>query len=347
MIMDSFFSKPIEKWYKEHKRFLPWRRTSDPYAIWISEIILQQTRVAQGLEYYKRFMSRFPDVATLASASEDEVLLYWQGLGYYSRARNLHFAAHQIVEQGGFPDTYDGIRALKGVGDYTAAAIGSIAFGLPYAVVDGNVYRILSRVFGVEIPIDSTQGKKYFAQLAQRLLDVDAPGLYNQSVMDFGALQCLPKSPDCTACPLLERCVAYAQHKVDAFPVKSHKTKVTDRYFHYMNFRIGDEMLLCQRKGNDIWKNLYEIPLVEADHRLTMEELEKTPLFQQLACNQIKQVKEQIKHVLSHRVIHADLYLLSADKWPSPLPEGYFKLKVSDLGNYAISRLMDVILHEK
>lgn len=347
MIMDSFFSKALISWYQEHQRFLPWRCTSDPYAIWISEIILQQTRVAQGLDYYNRFMARFPDVDTLAQASEDEVLLYWQGLGYYSRARNLHFAAHQIVEQGGFPKTYEGVRALKGVGDYTAAAISSIAYGLPYAVVDGNVYRVLSRVFGVDIPIDSTQGKKYFAQLAQELVDVDAPGLYNQSIMDFGALQCVPKSPNCDACPLQDRCVAHAQHKVDVLPVKSHKTKVTHRYFHYLNVCIGDEMLLHQRKADDIWKNLYEVPLVEADHRMSVDELTQTTLFRQLACNQIQLVKEQVKHVLSHRVIFADLYILSASRWPSPLPAGYFKLKVSDLGHYAISRLMDIILQEK
>lgn len=347
MIMDSFFSKALISWYQEHQRFLPWRCTSDPYAIWISEIILQQTRVAQGLDYYNRFMARFPDVETLAQASEDEVLLYWQGLGYYSRARNLHFAAHQIVEQDGFPKTYEGVRALKGVGDYTAAAISSIAYGLPYAVVDGNVYRVLSRVFGVDIPIDSTQGKKYFAQLAQELVDVDSPGLYNQSIMDFGALQCVPKSPNCDTCPLQDRCVAHAQHKVDALPVKSHKTKVTHRYFHYLNVRIGDEMLLHQRKADDIWKNLYEVPLVEADHRMSVDELTQTTLFRQLACNQIQLVKEQLKHVLSHRVIFADLYILSASQWPSPLPAGYFKLKVSDLGNYAISRLMDIILQEK
>ncbi len=347
MIMDSFFSKALISWYQEHQRFLPWRCTSDPYAIWISEIILQQTRVAQGLDYYNRFMARFPDVETLAQASEDEVLLYWQGLGYYSRARNLHFAAHQIVEQDGFPKTYEGVRALKGVGDYTAAAISSIAYGLPYAVVDGNVYRVLSRVFGVDIPIDSTQGKKYFAQLAQELVDVDSPGLYNQSIMDFGALQCVPKSPNCDTCPLQDRCVAHAQHKVDALPVKSHKTKVTHRYFHYLNVRIGDEMLLHQRKADDIWKNLYEVPLVEADHRMSVDELTQTTLFRQLACNQIQLVKEQLKHVLSHRVIFADLYILSASQWPSPLPAGYFKLKASDLGNYAISRLMDIILQEK
>ena len=347
MIMDSFFSKALISWYQEHQRFLPWRCTSDPYAIWISEIILQQTRVAQGLDYYNRFMARFPDVETLAQASEDEVLLYWQGLGYYSRARNLHFAAHQIVEQDGFPKTYEGVRALKGVGDYTAAAISSIAYGLPYAVVDGNVYRVLSRVFGVDIPIDSTQGKKYFAQLAQELVDVDSPGLYNQSIMDFGALQCVPKSPNCDTCLLQDRCVAHAQHKVDALPVKSHKTKVTHRYFHYLNVRICDEMLLHQRKADDIWKNLYEVPLVEADHRMSVDELTQTTLFRQLACNQIQLVKEQVKHVLSHRVIFADLYILSASQWPSPLPAGYFKLKVSDLGNYAISRLMDIILQEK
>ena len=226
------FSRILLDWYAEHKRELPWRETKDPYRIWISEIILQQTRVAQGYEYFQRFVERFPDLVALAEADEDEVMKYWQGLGYYSRARNLHAAARSM--NGVFPRTYEGVRALKGVGDYTAAAICSIAYDMPYAVVDGNVYRVLSRYFGVETPIDSTQGKKLFASLAQEMLDEKHAALYNQAIMDFGAIQCTPQSPSCMFCPLADSCSALATGKVNLLPVKQHKTKTTDRYFTYI-----------------------------------------------------------------------------------------------------------------
>lgn len=226
------FSRILLDWYAEYKRELPWRETKDPYRIWISEIILQQTRVAQGYEYFQRFVERFPDLVALAEADEDEVMKYWQGLGYYSRARNLHAAARSM--NGVFPRTYEGVRALKGVGDYTAAAICSIAYDMPYAVVDGNVYRVLSRYFGVETPIDSTQGKKLFASLAQEMLDEKHAALYNQAIMDFGAIQCTPQSPSCMFCPLADSCSALATGKVNLLPVKQHKTKTTDRYFTYI-----------------------------------------------------------------------------------------------------------------
>ena len=216
----SEFADKLIVWYEDNKRDLPWRDTKDPYRIWISEIILQQTRVAQGYDYFVRFMERFPDVFTLAQADEDEVMKYWQGLGYYSRARNLHAAARSMAENGGFPTTYQEVRALKGVGEYTAAAICSFAYDMPYAVVDGNVYRVLSRWMGIETPIDSTQGKKLFAQVAQELMDQKRPALYNQAIMDFGALQCTPASPDCLFCPLADSCLALAKGKVDALPVK-------------------------------------------------------------------------------------------------------------------------------
>jgi len=212
-------------WYEENKRDLPWRDTKDPYRIWISEIILQQTRVAQGYDYFVRFMERFPDVIALADADEDEVMKYWQGLGYYSRARNLHSAARSIRDAGGFPTTYQGVLALKGVGEYTAAAICSFAYDMPYAVVDGNVYRVLSRWLGIDIPIDSTEGKKLFARMAQELMDEHRPALYNQAIMDFGALQCMPASPDCLFCPLADSCLALAQGKVDVLPVSSTRRR--------------------------------------------------------------------------------------------------------------------------
>ena len=218
-------------WYADNKRDLPWRGTTDPYRIWISEIILQQTRVVQGYEYFLRFIRRFPDVRTLASASEDEVLKYWQGLGYYSRARNLHAAAKSM--NGKFPESYQEVRALKGVGDYTAAAICSIAYNMPYAVVDGNVYRVLSRYCGIDVPIDSTEGKKLFAALADEMLDKSRPATYNQAIMDFGAIQCTPQSPNCMFCPLADSCSALSKGQVMQLPVKQHRTKTFNRYFNY------------------------------------------------------------------------------------------------------------------
>ena len=212
------FSLTLLNWFRENGRDLPWRQTKDAYAIWLSEIILQQTQVKQGWAYWERFTHRWPTVELLAAASEDEVLREWQGLGYYSRARNLHFAARQIVEMGGFPTTLEGIKSLKGVGDYTAAAIGSIAFGLPAAVVDGNVYRVLSRHFGISTPINSTEGKKEFALLAQSLLPKDSSA-YNQAIMDFGAIQCTPSSPNCSSCPLIESCIAFREGRVNELPV--------------------------------------------------------------------------------------------------------------------------------
>ena len=233
------FSRKLIDWYRENGRDLPWRRTKDPYLIWISEIILQQTRVAQGYDYYQRFVTRFPDVYALAAADEDEVMRYWQGLGYYSRARNLHAAARSMAEAGGFPVTYAGVRALKGVGEYTAAAICSFAYDMPYAVVDGNVYRVLSRWLGIDTPIDSAEGKKLFVQVADELLDRGRPDLYNQAIMDFGALQCTPVAPDCLFCPLNDSCVARLKGIAGSLPVKQHKTKVTDRYFNYIYVRMG------------------------------------------------------------------------------------------------------------
>ena len=235
-------AKTLLIWYRQNKRDLPWRHTRNPYLIWLSEIILQQTRVAQGLSYYMRFTERFPTPAALAEADEDEVLKYWQGLGYYSRARNLHAAAKSM--QGVFPSTYEGVRALKGVGDYTAAAICSFAYKMPYAVLDGNVYRVLSRIFEIQTPIDSPAGKKEFSALAQKLLDKTHPDDYNQAIMDFGATVCTPVSPQCLLCPLADRCQAHLHGRVENFPVKQQKTKVASRYF------FTSEIFLIAHAGN-------------------------------------------------------------------------------------------------
>ena len=252
--MSHPFTTILLDWFREHRRPLPWRETRDPYAIWLSEVILQQTRIQQGTAYWERFMQRWPSVESLAAATEDEVLREWQGLGYYSRARNLHAAARQIVELGHFPDTMAEIRRLKGVGDYTAAAIGSIAFDLPEAVVDGNVYRVLARHFGIETPINSTEGKKTFKALAQELLPPSEASAFNQAMMDFGAVQCVPQSPRCMQCPLAESCVALREGRVEDLPVKLKTLTVKTRHLTYVYLRCQGQTAIRRRGEGDIWQ---------------------------------------------------------------------------------------------
>lgn len=346
--MNPIFTHTLLSWYRDNKRALPWRDTQDPYLIWISEIILQQTRVAQGYDYYTRFVRRFPDVKSLAEADDDEVMRLWQGLGYYSRARNL-LAAARSMKDGVFPATYEGVRALKGVGDYTAAAICSLAYGMPYAVVDGNVYRVLARYFGVDIPIDSTEGKKTFAALAQEMLDKQQPADYNQAIMDFGALVCTPQSPVCMFCPLAETCAARVKGRVAELPVKQHRAKVTDRYFNYLFVRLGHDILLHKRTGDDIWKNLFELPLVETDKDLSAEEFLGSRAFADFLRGQnsaeMRPLSRGVKHVLSHRVIHANFYEVR-------LPEtaefpGFLRVPVADLDAYALPRLIHAFLENQ
>ena len=354
--MMSRFADILISWYQENKRDLPWRHTRNPYLIWISEIILQQTRVAQGYDYYRRFVHRFPDLFSLADADEDEVMKYWQGLGYYSRARNLHAAAKSMAQAGGFPTTYQGVLTLKGVGEYTAAAICSFAYEMPYAVVDGNVYRVLSRWLGIDTPIDSTIGKKEFSEAASELLDATRPSLYNQAVMEFGALQCTPTSPRCTDCPLADSCMALQQGRVDTLPVKQHKTKVTNRYFNYIYVRMGAYTYINKRSGNDIWKNLYEFPLIE-----TSEDISEKPdiLFRELeerfgktSFSEVENdalpegkrrflrlIKRGVKHVLSHRIIYANFYELVLPQ-DTPSLKGYQKVPIKELHNFAVPNLV-------
>ena len=342
----TVFSRVLLDWYAEHRRELPWRETKDPYRIWISEIILQQTRVVQGYEYFLRFVERFPDLVALAEADEDEVMKYWQGLGYYSRARNLHAAARSM--NGVFPRTYEGVRALKGVGDYTAAAICSIAYDMPYAVVDGNVYRVLSRYFGVEVPIDSVQGKKLFASLAQEMLDEKHAALYNQAIMDFGAIQCTPQSPSCMFCPLADSCSALATGKVALLPIKQYRTKTTDRYFTYIYICVGGQMLLRKRTGNDIWRNLYELPLIETDHQMTVEELLLASELKELGANVepiVRPLQIGVKHVLSHQIIHADFYEMI---FPADIQgfSDYIRIGQREWTRYAVPRLIHQFLEK-
>ena len=338
----------IIKWYKSHKRDLPWRDTTDAYTIWLSEVILQQTRVNQGYGYFVRFMERFPDIKTLASASEDEVLKLWQGLGYYSRARNLHAAAKAVVEKynGEFPKEYKDVLSLKGVGEYTAAAIVSFAYDQPYPVVDGNVYRVLARIFAVDEPIDTGRGKKAFNELASLLLDKDAPGLYNQAIMEFGALQCVPVSPDCNRCPANNICMAYNTGKVSSYPVKLGKQKVRHRYFNYFDIRYKHYTYLNKRENKDIWENLYEYPLIETPEYMPIEELRNTKEFDSLFSKAgkilIKPVMEK-KHVLSHQVIHASFYKVEVEEDNFP---GIIKIGNETLDNYPVSRLMHLYIEK-
>jgi A/G-specific adenine glycosylase len=261
------FTRNLLDWYDPARRPLPWKETSDPYHIWLSEIILQQTRVEQGMPYYRRFVSAFPTVADLAAAPQDKVLKLWEGLGYYSRARNLLTAARQVTDAfgGTFPDTYASIRSLKGVGDYTAAAIASFAYGLPYAVLDGNVFRVLARYFGADIPMDTTAGKKYFAKLAQELLPENDAALFNQAIMDFGALVCTPRQPACSTCPLNASCIAFLAGTPEIFPVRSKKMQRSERYFNYIvKLLPGGRTEIRQRQKGDIWTGLFEFPMVES-----------------------------------------------------------------------------------
>ncbi|MBO7318076.1 MAG: A/G-specific adenine glycosylase [Bacteroidales bacterium] len=340
----------LEQWYLAHARELPWRKTRDAYCIWVSEIILQQTRVAQGYDYYLRFIERFPCVEALASAHEDEVMKYWQGLGYYSRARNMHAAAKDIVARFGglFPSNFSDIRSLKGVGDYTAAAIASIAFDMPHAVVDGNVYRALSRLFGVDTPIDTPAGKRYFAELAQTLLDCEKPGLYNQSLMEFGALQCTPGACDCSACPLQDICVAYASQTVSQLPVKQGKIAMKSRYFHYFAISCGGVTWLQRREGKDIWRNLYEYPLIETDENAHFIDIQRSEPYRHLfdGVGDITLVGQPFtcRHVLTHRIIYATFYTVEVANHPSALSH-LQPIAQADVEQYAVSRLTE-LYHE-
>lgn len=300
------FHNILTDWYLTHKRSMPWRKTSDPYRIWVSEILLQQTQVSQGLPYYIAFLEAFPTVFDLAKAPEQKVLKLWQGLGYYSRARNLHHSAKHIARElnGVFPQTYSEIIQLKGVGDYTASAIASICFAEPTAVVDGNVYRVLSRLFGISIPINSTPGQKEFKALAEKLISHKNPGKHNQALMEFGALQCRPKNPDCTSCPFQDSCVAFREERISALPVKLKKTKVRIRHLNYLVLVTEtQDTLVEQRTGKGIWENLFQFPLIESEQELGPKEIsEKSHVFPWAKKKEISPFHNKpIKHLLSHQ----------------------------------------------
>ena len=382
------FANTIISWFRENGRALPWRETRDPYAIWLSEIILQQTRIAQGWEYWERFMAQYPTVEDLAAAHEDEVLKLWQGLGYYSRARNLHTAAKQIVALGHFPDTLEGIKQLKGVGDYTAAAIGSFAFDIPAAVVDGNVYRVLARYFGIDTPINSTQGKKEFAALAQSLLpsskasdslssfspasdfqsSLSLVAAYNQAMMDFGAIQCTPQSPKCLLCPLAESCEAMRTNRVAELPVKQKTMKVKTRHLSYIYIRCKGKTAIHRRGEGDIWQGLWEpfnasdiaeacaspssaqasLSSTKFSTSLTKLSSFKKELAADLHLSNVDALQllaQDVKHVLTHRILLADFYLLETEARPQ-LPDDYIWIKEEEIEDYGIPRLIELMLEK-
>lgn len=354
------FSTTLLHWFAQNGRSLPWRESKDPYAIWLSEVILQQTRIAQGMPYWQRFMQSYPTVERLAAASEDEVLKLWQGLGYYSRARNLHQAAQQIVAMGGFPHTYAQIIQLKGVGEYTAAAIASIAFDLPHAVVDGNVYRVLSRYFGISTPINSTEGKKEFATLAQMLLPSQEASLYNQAIMDFGAIQCTPSNATkdkkntirqddngcCQTCPLQVGCVAYREGRVAELPIKLKKIKIKTRHLHYLYIKHQDEIAIRKRPAGDIWEGLWEPYLIETASSQPLSQTDIAPLFAHLSTQDVPSptlIRAEVKHILTHRILLANIYMLETSHRPT-LPSEYIWIKETDLEQYAIPRLVEILI---
>lgn len=343
--MDESLSAPLRAWYEANKRDLMWRRTRDPYRIWLSETILQQTRVNQGAAYYERFLEAFPTVAELAAAPEDRVMKLWQGLGYYSRARNLHAAARRIAERfaGRFPTDYADIRSLPGVGDYTAAAICSFAYDQPRAVVDGNVYRVYARLFDMEIPIDTTAGRRAFAALADELLDRSHPAAYNQAVMEFGALHCTPASPRCDDCPFADRCLSRAAGTIPLRPVKAGRTATRDRFLNYIEVICDGRTLIRRRNGRDIWRGLYEFPMIETPAAAGFEEL---PLDDLLAGQPFRLVRSTSmpRHQLSHQTLHARFHRIETDRLPRP--EGCLAVPITSLGDYAIPRLIEKYLEQ-
>jgi A/G-specific adenine glycosylase len=315
------FTTLIQNWYRLNKRELPWRSEISPYKTWISEIILQQTQVIQGLDYYNKFIDEFPTVFDLANSTENNVLRLWQGLGYYSRARNLHFAAKQIVNEfdGIFPTTYKDIIQLKGVGEYTASAISSIAYNLPHAAVDGNVFRVLSRVFEINSPINSTKGKKEFSELANQLLDINHPGNHNQALMEIGALICKPKNPNCLICPLQSLCLSLKNKSFLNYPIKLKKTKSKKITLNYLVITNGTHIIIKQRGDKDIWQGLYDFP-IEVDNPKNLK------------------LDLEIKHILTHRIIQAKFWLVDFENYT---PNGIEKLvRLSELENYPKPQLL-------
>jgi A/G-specific adenine glycosylase len=367
-------SKILREWFEKNKRDLPWRHTNDPYLIWVSEIILQQTRVAQGMEYYNRFTGRFPTIQSLAVAEQMEVLNYWQGGGYYSRARNMYEAAKDIRNRlnGVFPDQYNDVLKLKGIGEYTAAAIVSLAWNQPYPVVDGNVYRVLGRLFAITTPIDTGKGKKAYGELAALLMPPDKAGIHNQAIMEFGALQCVPQHPDCESCPFVNHCLGYASGNPQQYPFKLNKTKTRDRYLNYFFIMNGLDTYIHRRSGKDIWEGLYEFPLIETkspvnfidlqsetalnpsrsgdDFKTTCSDIQEETAFHQLFHNTghpvISIAANGIKHILSHQVLYTTFFKTTIQKENTALKK-FLKIPLSTLDDYPFPKLINAFLEKQ
>ena len=346
------FTQKLLSWYSDNGRQLPWRETSDPYFIWLSEIILQQTRIEQGLDYYHRFVTDYPTIHHLAAASEQQVLKSWQGLGYYSRARHLHAAARYIVSElnGCFPDTYDTILRLPGVGRYTAAAIASFAFHLPYPVIDGNVYRFAARYFGLFTPIATTAAYSQFEQRLRPLIDSRHPDLFNQAIMDFGSLQCRPSNPACHNCIFQQECFAFREGKVEQLPVRQPPVTIQTRHFYYIDVRIDHQFLVCQRPAGDIWQGLYEFPLIETPKAISSKQLLliiRQQVTEWLGAQPLSiKLGPAMRHQLTHRTIQAQFLQAKYVDTPPLLPQNMRLIEASELKTLPISRLIDRYLSQ-
>ncbi|MBC7744268.1 MAG: A/G-specific adenine glycosylase [Flavobacterium sp.] len=338
------FANEIIAWYNINKRSLPWRETKDPYIIWLSEIIMQQTRVDQGTPYFNRFAEKYPTVADFAAASEDEILHLWQGLGYYSRGRNMLHTARMVLEEHGgyFPKNYDELLKLKGIGEYTAAAISSFSANEAKAVLDGNVFRLLSRFYGIDTPINSAEGKKIFTALANTVMDKRHAGIYNQAIMEFGSLQCKPIKPLCSICPLNLFCAALLKNDVDRLPVKIKIKKISKRYFNFVVAVKNEELLMQKRQNKDIWHNLYQLPLVETENPIDPEKLLQNPDFIDLfgADSRIINVSATIKHLLSHQTLFARFISIKNFSDINALSQGFFYANSTDFQKLAKPKLI-------
>lgn len=346
------FSHRLISWYKIHKRDLPWRNTKDPYKIWVSEIILQQTRVNQGLAYYRQFIRQYPDLCSLAQAALDDVLKVWQGLGYYTRARNLHQTAQYIKFNlnGLFPDNYKELLRLKGVGDYTASAIASFAFGESVAVVDGNVQRVIARLTGLEMAVNSGEGRKIIKKQAEKLLSSDYPALHNQAMIEFGAIQCAPRNPECSICPLNKPCYAYQHNKVHDLPVKIKQRSQKLRYFYYLKIKHNNHIFLEKRSRKDIWNSLYQFPLIEADNAIKIHELTHLLEWEQIfhgSTHTIKNISRTYTHLLTHQKIIAQFIEVEIPRAEALHLNHCIRVDEANIHQLAIPRLIEKYLEEQ
>jgi A/G-specific adenine glycosylase len=346
----AYFTTQLLDWHThDNDRVLPWKGELNPYRIWLSEVILQQTRAEQGLKYYLAFTEQYPSVCAMAQARDEDVFRLWQGLGYYNRCKNMLATARYICREldGVFPQRYEDILALKGVGAYTAAAIASFAFSLPHAVVDGNVYRVLSRYFGIEQAIDSTPGKKMFAALAQQLIDTRQAAAYNQAIMDLGATVCTPKSPDCTRCPVNKKCTAYKEGLTTLLPVKAKKLSVQNRFFNFVIFRYRDEIWIRKRTEKGIWQNLHEFFLIESGTTVSADELKKYPALKPLLSKSARmELQGTSRQRLTHQLIDSKLYVMTLEHKPQHLPGDGFWIGATQISDYAFPKtLVDFLIH--